>query len=122
MSAALDTAPTMAIDPEGFLVAFKDWTPMHAEITAASLSPAISLSAQHWHAIFLIQNFYRRFDLVPTSAAFARYARQCNAANLCPSMSIRRLFGVHGLTTLARLAGLPKPQWCFTSFTSPQEQ
>lgn len=107
-SVPLSTAPK--VDAEGFLCQLTDWNPEVAQYLAAQ--EGLSLTAAHWEVIELVRQFYQRFELSPAMRPLNQYLRQYLPPNKTGSIYLMQLFGQSPAKSLARLAGLPKPDNC----------
>lgn len=100
-----------ARDPDGYLVNRSDWSPDIAQQLAAA--EQITLTAQHWEIIDLVQAFYREFELAPTSRALVRYTQQQLGKDKGRSIYLMGLFAPHPALMVSKIAGLPRPANCF---------
>lgn len=98
------------LDPEGFLTNLQDWSPQVAELLAAQ--DEIKLTPEHLEIILLLRNFYHTYQLSPAMRPLANYLRQHLVAEKTSSIYLMQLFGQSPAKSLARYAGLPKPDNC----------
>ncbi len=97
-------------DKEGFLKDLADWDEEVAETIAADME--IHLTQAHWEIITLIRKFYRRYQLSPATRALTSYVKRELGPDKGKSTYLMRLFGGSAAKTVAKIAGLPKPDNC----------
>lgn len=101
---------TLQLDPEGFLVNLKDWSPEVAQWLAAQ--DKLALTPAHLEIILLLRTFYQTFQLAPAMRPLTNYLRQQLPAEKTSSIYLMQLFGQSPAKAMARYAGLPKPDNC----------
>ncbi len=99
-----------ALDAEGFLQQMEDWTPDIARSIA--LQENISLTEQHWEIIYLVREFYKKFDLSPGMRPLVKYLGNTLGSEKGKSIYLMQLFPGSPAKLAAKLAGLPKPANC----------
>ncbi|WP_428239481.1 TusE/DsrC/DsvC family sulfur relay protein [Gynuella sp.] len=100
----------MNIDPEGFLLNFRDWNRDLAYQIAADNQ--IELADEHWEIIELAQAFFQEFDYAPSQRPLANFIKQGLGKDKASSIYLMKLFGASPAKMVARLGGLPKPKNC----------
>lgn len=98
------------LDKEGFLRDIAQWDEQAAEILASNAG--IELTPAHWEILWLLRDFYRRYQSSPASRALSNYTKRELGADKGRSAYLMRLFGGSAAKTAAKLAGLPKPDNC----------
>jgi tRNA 2-thiouridine synthesizing protein E len=98
-------------DKDGFLRHPEDWTPALAEHKAEMLN--LTLTEDHWALIDLVRNFYLENQLHLTNRALIKQIRKTLTDDKANSLYVLSLFPEAPARTLALLAGLPKPPFCF---------
>lgn len=101
---------SVALDPEGYLVALDDWSPAVAEALAAD--DGRELTPAHWEIIEVLRDFYQRFEAAPAMRPLVKAVRQALGEEKGSSIYLMRLFPESPAKVAARLAGLPKPTNC----------
>jgi tRNA 2-thiouridine synthesizing protein E len=99
-----------ALDADGHLMNYLEWTPEIAQLLAAR--DHLILSEIHLQILLAMREFYSRFDHAPATRPLIKFLMQ----SVGPEMTnahLMMLFNT-GLVarTLARLSGLPKPANC----------
>ena len=99
-----------SLDDEGYLLTLDCWN----ESVAAKLASRekIKLTEAHWEIIRLIRKFYQRYQMSPASRALISYVRKELGSDKGRSVYVMRLFGGSAAKTVAKIAGLPKPDNC----------
>ena len=99
-----------SLDDEGYLLTLDCWN----ESVAAELASRekIKLTEAHWEIIRLIRKFYQRYQMTPASRALISYIRKELGSDKGRSVYVMRLFGGSAAKTVAKIAGLPKPDNC----------
>ncbi|MDO3385733.1 TusE/DsrC/DsvC family sulfur relay protein [Gilvimarinus sp. SDUM040013] len=100
-----------ALDKDGYLLSLGDWSGEVAAILARN--EGITLTAQHWEIIELIQAFYKDFELAPANRALVRYIQQTLGGEKGKSIYLMQLFPPNPALIAAKIAGLPRPANCF---------
>ncbi len=105
-SQAFDTS----LDDEGYLLTLDRWN----ESVAVELASRenIKLTEAHWEIIWLIRKFYQRYQIAPASRALINYVRRELGSDKGRSVYVMCLFGGSAAKTVAKIAGLPKPDNC----------
>lgn len=98
-------------DKDGFLQEPSTWTPQIAELLAAELP--LDLTPAHWELINLVRQFYLDHTLHLTNRALIKHIKQTLDIEKANSLYVLGLFPDAPARTLALLAGLPKPPFCF---------
>ena len=98
------------LDDEGYLHILDRWD----ESVAVELAcrENIKLTEAHWEIIRLIRKFYHRYQMTPASRALMSYVRKELGLDKGRSVYMMRLFGGSAAKTVAKIAGLPKPDNC----------
>ena len=99
-----------ALDQDGHLVNYLDWTPEVARLLAAR--DQLILEDEHFKVLDGMREYYRRFEHAPATRPLIKFLMQ-TVSNDLTNAHLMALFQT-GLVarTLARLAGLPKPANC----------
>ncbi|MEC7582073.1 MAG: TusE/DsrC/DsvC family sulfur relay protein [Pseudomonadota bacterium] len=110
MSKLNSQAFDILLDDEGYLLTLDRWN----ESVAVELASRenIELTEAHWEIIRLIRKFYQRFQIAPASRALISYVRKELGSDKGRSVYVMRLFGGSAAKTVAKIAGLPKPDNC----------
>lgn len=98
-------------DEDGFLRNPEDWSPTLAESMASATG--LTLTDAHWALIHLVRNFYLDTQLHLTNRALIKQIGKTLSQDKANSIYVLSLFPDAPARTLARLAGLPKPPFCF---------
>ncbi len=98
------------LDEEGYLLSLDRWD----ESVAVELAcrENIKLTEAHWEIIRLIRKFYQRYQMAPASRALISYVKKELGSDKGRSVYVMRLFGGSPAKTVAKIAGLPKPDNC----------
>jgi len=72
----------------------------------------VHLGPAHWEIIYAIRDFYREFQLSPTTRVLLKYLGQKLGKEKSTSIYVMQLFPGTPAKTVARIAGLPKPTNC----------
>jgi tRNA 2-thiouridine synthesizing protein E len=97
-------------DADGYLRELDSWNEaLAAEIAAQD---AVVLTPAHWEIIDAIRDFYREFELSPTTRVLLKYLGQKLGKEKSSSIYVMQLFPGTPAKTIARIAGLPKPTNC----------
>ncbi|MFC0268366.1 TusE/DsrC/DsvC family sulfur relay protein [Kushneria aurantia] len=100
----------VALDGDGHLEHFDDWSPAVANWLAER--EGRELSDDHWEILYLLRDFYTRFDMAPAMRALVKATRQQLGEKKGSSIYLMRLFPDSPARVAARLAGLPRPTNC----------
>nr|WP_071872388.1 TusE/DsrC/DsvC family sulfur relay protein [Atopomonas hussainii] len=100
----------LALDKDGFLADFNQWSEPAAQALAALEN--LTLSDAHWQVIHLQRQFYAEFQLAPAMRPLVKYIAQHAGSELGNSLRLNQLFPGSPAKLSARLAGLPKPNNC----------
>lgn len=97
-------------DKDGFLKNLADWS----EAVAADLavSEKITLSDAHWEVIYLLQDFYKEFQISPSMRALVKYIALKLGKNKGNSIYLLELFPPSPARVASKIAGLPRPANC----------
>ncbi|GAB2711603.1 TusE/DsrC/DsvC family sulfur relay protein [Halomonas garicola] len=98
------------LDPESYLVNMGDWTESVAEALAEE--DGITLTKAHWELIWVLRNFYARFEMAPAMRAWIKAVKQQLGEEKGHSIYVMSLFPGSPAKRAARIAGLPKPTHC----------
>ena len=98
------------LNNEGHLVKYSAWNKSVAEKLANS--EGITLTANHWEIIYLIQEFYKETETVPESRPLSNLISTKLDKEKSRSIYLMRLFGGTPAKVIAKIAGLPKPTNC----------
>lgn len=101
---------TPAVDKEGFLRDFREWTPQAAENIAAA--EGITLTDEHWCVIDAVRNYYDRYHLSPVTRVLVKITGEAIGEDKGRSIDVMRLFTGKPAKIAAKIAGLPKPPNC----------
>ncbi|MCJ8170796.1 TusE/DsrC/DsvC family sulfur relay protein [Atopomonas sediminilitoris] len=101
---------TLALDKDGFLADFNQWSPAAAQ--ALAQLEGLALSEAHWQVIHLQRQFYATFELAPAMRPLVKFIAQQAGPELGNSLRLNQLFPGSPAKLSARLAGLPKPNNC----------
>lgn len=100
----------IAIDNDGHLIELSQWNRQIAEALAAQEN--ITLSAEHWEIIQLLQEFYREFQIAPAMRALVKYTERKLGAEKGRSIYLLQLFPPSPARVASKIAGLPRPTNC----------
>ncbi|WP_106478161.1 TusE/DsrC/DsvC family sulfur relay protein [Phytohalomonas tamaricis] len=103
-------AHEVALDPEGYLVNLNDWSPEVAQALAGE--EGRELTEAHWEIIWLLRDFYTRYELAPAMRPLIKAVKQTLGEEKGRSIYLMTLFPESPPKVAARLAGLPKPTNC----------
>lgn len=98
------------LDKEGFLINLNDWNEEAAKAIAEQ--DAISLSDAHWEIIYLVRDFYQKFQISPSMRALVKRTEQILGAEKGKSIYLLQLFPTSPAKFASKIAGLPKPANC----------
>ena len=100
----------IAIDNDGYLKDRKQWTPEVAAAIAAQEN--IQISDAHWEIIYLLQDFYREFEISPAMRALVKYTEKKLGPGKGKSIYLLQLFPPSPAKLASKIAGLPHPANC----------
>jgi tRNA 2-thiouridine synthesizing protein E len=100
----------IALDEDGYLINLNDWDKEAAEALAAQEN--ISLTPEHWEIIYLLQEFYREFELSPAMRALVKYTEKKLDPEKGKSIYLLQLFPPSPAKIASKIAGLPRPTNC----------
>lgn len=98
------------LDQDGYLSNLNDWNELVAEVLAEREN--ISLSAEHWEIIRLLQEFYKEFELSPAMRALVKYTEKKLGSEKGRSIYLLQLFPPSPAKIASKIAGLPRPTNC----------
>lgn len=101
---------TIALDKDGYLINLSDWDKDAANALAAQEN--ISLTTAHWEIIYLLQEFYREFELSPAMRALVKYTEKKLGSEKGKSIYLLQLFPPSPAKIASKIAGLPRPTNC----------
>lgn len=97
-------------DNEGYLSNFSEWT---ADIAVEiAMQENITLHEAHWEIIYLLQDFYREFEISPAMRALVKYTEKKLGAEKGKSIYLMQLFPPSPAKVASKIAGLPRPANC----------
>lgn len=97
-------------DKDGFLKNLSDWSATAASDLAASEN--VVLTDAHWEMIYLLQNFYREFQISPSMRALVKYTALKLGKGKGNSIYLLELFPPSPARVASKIAGLPRPANC----------
>ena len=100
----------IALDKDGYLNNLNDWDKETANVLAAQEN--ISLTTAHWEIIYLLQEFYREFELSPAMRALVKYTEKKLGPEKGKSIYLLQLFPPSPAKIASKIAGLPRPTNC----------
>lgn len=100
----------VSTDSDGYLVNLNDWNPDVA-MHIASLEN-IQLCEAHWEIIYLLQTFYKEFEISPAMRALVKYAEKKLGNEKGKSIYMLQLFPNSPAKIASKIAGLPRPTNC----------
>lgn len=98
------------LDPEGYLVNINEWSTGVCRRLAQE--EGIELTEEHWEIIYVLREFYARFEQAPAMRPLVKAVGQALGAEKGRSLHLMKLFPGSPAKVGARLAGLPKPANC----------
>lgn len=98
------------LDDEGYLLALEHWSPDLADYLAKA--EGLVLTEAHWELIYLVRDFYQRYQQSPAMRPLVKATAQTLGADKGKSIYLMSLFPGSPAKRIARLAGLPKPDNC----------
>ncbi len=102
--------PLPRLDSNGFLENNNDWSEQVCHELAAM--EQITLTAEHFEIIHLVQQFYKDFDHPPSQRPMSKYVKLNLGPEKAASIYLMKLFGSSPAKIACKLAGLPKPPNC----------
>lgn len=98
------------LDKEGFLTQLSEWN----ESVALGIAnqEGIELTSAHWEVLHLIRNFYKQYDLSPTTRVLVKIVKDNVGDTKGNSIYLMGLFSGKPAKLAAKIAGLPKPANC----------
>lgn len=100
----------IGVDEEGYLLNLADWTPELANTLATQES--LILTEMHWEIIFLLRDFYQKFEVSPAMRPLVKAVSKELGAEKGRSIYLMKLFPGSPPKLAAKIAGLPKPANC----------
>jgi tRNA 2-thiouridine synthesizing protein E len=100
----------LELDNDGYLQDRSQWN----EAIAAELASAeqLELTPAHWELIWLVRDFYERFEVSPAMRPLVKQVRERLGPEKGNSIYLMQLFPGSPPKLLAKLAGLPRPTNC----------
>jgi tRNA 2-thiouridine synthesizing protein E len=98
------------LDNDGHLNDLTLWSKRIAEALAAQEN--IELTAEHWEIIYLLQEFYREFEISPAMRALVKYTEKKLGTDKGRSVYLLQLFPPSPARVASKIAGLPRPTNC----------
>lgn len=100
----------IALDNDGHLIDLKTWNTGVAEALAKQEN--IVLTPEHWDLIYVLQDFYREFEISPAMRALVKYTEKKLGADKGRSVYLLQLFPPSPARVASKIAGLPRPTNC----------
>lgn len=97
-------------DKEGFLRDYSCWTPTIADEIAER--EGLILSTAHWEIIYLLRDYYQRFEASPANRALVKFVGLQLGHDKGRSIYLLTLFPGSPAKLGSKIAGLPKPDNC----------
>ncbi|WWO99949.1 MAG: TusE/DsrC/DsvC family sulfur relay protein [Candidatus Dasytiphilus stammeri] len=97
-------------DSEGYLTNTSDWNQMIAKKLANE--EKLNLNEEHWKIIFIVRNFYFKFNMVPTMRMLVKSITKEYGVEKGNSRYLFKLFPKGPAKQAAKIAGIPKPVKC----------
>lgn len=101
---------SLKLDKDGYLQDLNDWSPEVAKALAEQ--EGVILSEAHWEIIYLLQDFYRQFEISPAMRALVKFTSQRLGADKGKSTYLLTLFPPSPAKIASKIAGLPRPTNC----------
>lgn len=106
---------SVALDHDGHLLHVDQWCPEVAQKLAER--EGRELTPEHWEVLYLLRDFYQRYDMAPVMRALVKAVRRELGEQKGSSLYLMRLFPEGSAAesparVAARLAGLPRPTNC----------
>lgn len=99
-----------AVDKDGYLENLQQWNTDVA--TEIAQNENIQLSAAHWEIIYLLQDFYKEFEISPAMRAMVKYTEKKLGPEKGKSIYLLQLFPPSPAKIASKIAGLPRPTNC----------
>jgi tRNA 2-thiouridine synthesizing protein E len=99
-----------ALDQQGYLLDWQDWSPAVAEALAAD--DGVVLDASHREVLEILRNYYAEFEIAPPMRALVKILRAHSGDQALGSRELYRLFPDGPAKQACRYAGLPRPVSC----------
>lgn len=100
----------ISLDNDGYLLNLADWNEKVA--IALAEQESITLTADHWEIIGLLQEFYREFELSPAMRPLVKYIEKKLGSEKGRSIYLLQLFPPSPAKIASKIAGLPRPTNC----------
>jgi tRNA 2-thiouridine synthesizing protein E len=100
----------ITLDNDGHLEDIHSWSPEIA--IALAQREGITLTESHWEVIYLLQHFYREFEISPAMRPFVKYIEKKLGAEKGRSIYLLQLFPPSPAKIGSKIAGLPRPTNC----------
>jgi len=97
-------------DKDGFMRDLADWSPAVAEQLAAA--EGITLTDAHWEVVYLLREYYQRYDSAPATRALVKFVRLQLGPEKGRSAYLMGLFPGSPAKLGCKIAGLPRPPNC----------
>lgn len=97
-------------DADGYLRDLARWDEAMAEELAAGVG--ITLTPAHWEIVHAIRRFHARYQLSPATRPLLKFLAQELGPEKATSIYVMQLFPGTPAKTIAKIAGLPKPDNC----------
>lgn len=103
--------PTVALDDDGHLCDYRQWTPIIAQTLADSLQ--ITLEPVHYRILAAVREFFTIYHHSPSTRPLIKYLMLSLPDDQLDNQRLQKLFNT-GLVArhINRIAGLPKPANC----------
>lgn len=101
----------IALDDDGHLCDYQQWTPQIAQTLADSLN--ITLEPIHYRILYAVREFFRLYHHSPSTRPLIKHLATSLPDDKLSNQHLQALFGT-GLVArhINRIAGLPKPANC----------
>ena len=100
----------LTVDKDGYLESLQQWNTDVA--TEIAQNENIQLSAAHWEIIYLLQDFYKEFEISPAMRALVKYTEKKLGPEKGKSIYLLQLFPPSPAKIASKIAGLPRPANC----------
>ncbi len=97
-------------DADGYLRDLSRWDEPMADQLAAGVG--ITLTPAHWEIVHAIRAFHARYQLSPATRPLLKFLAQELGPEKATSIYVMQLFPGTPAKTIAKIAGLPKPDNC----------
>lgn len=104
MTSSTSEGRAAAVDPEGFLLDPKDWTPELGELIARDTGIDL-LTERHWQVVTYMRDTYLETGTAPS-------IRTLGKASGVPVKELYELFPKGPAKLAAKIGGIPKPRGC----------